>query len=451
MLRLAYKEKISLMLAGRLSYNNQFRSPTFLSQQRKLFSGRQQEDILNNLREDEPGSEDAQLSDLTTLSYNDLNAKLVCDISPKDYLSISALRNEDVYFFDAVSEDETALARRSHDISFSGFNAFFQRDWSNAINSNISVSRASFYLENSDEELFGEGMSRFENDINNSLQNTEIRFNTTFRNTEKSTFELGYQFNRYANFLGYEVRQDAVIEFSDTLEFEMNTHGTFFTYQYKIPNKLIVRPQIRLDLFPEREQTVVRPVLDIQYQLLPHVWVKGAYGHYVQATRSLREGELDVSNVSENIWLLADDDDLALLRSEQFSIGALYSNKGFLIDLDLYSKFTLGLNSLNQFSEGVEFEFADGTAETYGLDLMIKKKFRRYQTWLSYSLSRVQNTFEEIQDEPFYSSFDRPHQLRWVNNFYAAPFEFSLGWTYKSGTPYTEPEDLRLIVEPDDK
>lgn len=448
MLHVPIKQRISLMLGGRLSYNNQFASPTYLSHQSKLFDGSRQEDILNDLNADIREELELDINDIIDLSYNDLNAKLIADLSPKDYLSISAMYNQDIFFLNAQAEESPTLTERSHDVSFRGLNILYNRNWSDSWQSQLSFSSADYYMTNADIGEFESGEPSYQTTITNALKNTELKAALTYTGWEHATLEAGYQFNDYENFLDFLEENAFEENFQDTLESFQQAHGAYLRYHYSYSDKIDFQPQIRMDYFPSLEQTVVNPVLNIQYQALSRLWLKASYGRYAQALRSLREGDLDVTNVSESVWLLADDDDLSLLRSQQLSIGGLYSQKGWLVDLDLYWKQTDGLNALNQFQDNEEFDFAQGNSQAIGMDLMIKKSFGSYQSWLSYSLSHVENTFEELQNDAFPSSFDRPHQFRWVHNVYKGPFEFSLGWTLKTGTPYTPPQGIQEIMEP---
>jgi len=69
----------------------------------------------------------------------------------------------------------------------------------------------------------------------------------------------------------------------------------------------------------------------------------------------------------------------------------------------------------------------------------MKKKFGRYSSWISYSYTSTMHQFEELLEAPFPSSLDRPHQFRWVHSLNLNQFELSIGWIYKSGSPYTQP------------
>ncbi len=453
MVQVPFGHKISLLLAGRVSFHDQFNSPTFSSHRNKLFAGTRQEDFLVNADEDEE-EEIPLVTDQISLAYQDLNAKLIYQISSQDYVSVSLMHNQDQFYFDASSAENSFLTERAHEIQFQGANVYYARDWSTRWRSSLSLSYAGYEMENNDLRVFEDSTERNERRIQNTLFNREAKLMTTYQATDRSIFSFGYQFNDYQNFFSLEEELAFEEGDQDTLEAREPFHGIFARYQYSWQDKIDLQPQVRIDYFPGLEQVLVNPVITAHLKVRPSIWLKSSYGHYAQAVRSLREGELDFSNVSEGVWLLSeqgptpsDGDDLPLIRSRQMSLGFLYQEAGWLIDFDAYWKATQGISSLNQFSRNLDVDFAIGESQAIGLDLMVRKKFGRYQSWMSYSLSKVSNAFIELSQEEFPSSFDRPHQFRWVHNFYLSPLEISLGWTLRSGSPYTQASGLIFIPE----
>ncbi len=80
---------------------------------------------------------------------------------------------------------------------------------------------------------------------------------------------------------------------------------------------------------------------------------------------------------------------------------------------------------------------------------MVKKNFGRYHTWLSYSFSKTTNSFDSLGNS-FASSLDRPHQIRWVHTYIINQFEISLGWSFKSGAPYTKGSRVNYDADDDE-
>ena len=79
-----------------------------------------------------------------------------------------------------------------------------------------------------------------------------------------------------------------------------------------------------------------------------------------------------------------------------------------------------------------------GKGRAYGLEFFIRKPKGKLNGWVSYSLSKTEKRFTEIeQNRWFPAKYDRPHDLSIVTNYdlnshwsFSAVFEFSTGSTY---------------------
>ncbi len=452
-IRAPLSDKVGLLLAGRLSYTNQFNSPFFRAQSDKLFEGKLDSDFLE---EGEDNSDETfhEEQEETFLSYNDINAKLIVKPSKNDYISISGLISLDNFEHD-ISNDELFSNLRTNKVRFYGLNSYYSRNWTQKLSSKLSASQSIYEVEHLDElhEMEDDDEELFLTEISNGLNNLELKASLNYSGTKNTGISLGYQFNSYANFLNFIEENEFEKDIVDTLETTLIAHGAFISYKHTLYDKISITPELRIDRYSDLDVTLLNPVFNLNCQLFPSIFGKISYGHYAQLTRNLNESQLSASNVSQGLWLLADDDEIAMLRSKQLTIGVVYEQRGLLIDMDWYLKNTSGLSLINQFesNEDIAFlDFSNGIAQTMGLDLMIKKKFGRYQTWLSYTLSKTENVFKEWQKEPFYSALDRPQQLRWAHNYYFDQFELSLSIHIKSGTPYSRPDRIEEEVANDE-
>ena len=143
--------------------------------------------------------------------------------------------------------------------------------------------------------------------------------------------------------------------------------------------------------------------------------------------------------MENQIWALTTEEGFPLLKSKQVSAGFLYTKDGWNIDVDAYYKDINGLTSLTRGFASVEDNFSEGSSYTKGIDVLLKKKFKAYSTWLGYTYSRTDFSFETInQGEIFRGNNDITHSITWSHAYKWKDFQFSLGWKYRSGTPYTK-------------
>ncbi len=93
---------------------------------------------------------------------------------------------------------------------------------------------------------------------------------------------------------------------------------------------------------------------------------------------------------------------------------------------------------LNPLLEG---ELRFGEADSYGMELTLKKTYGRLNGWVSYTYSRVFRQFEDINNGDSYRAFqDRPHDLSIVLNYRLKErVHFSANWISQSGSPFSSP------------
>ncbi|MEO1654337.1 MAG: TonB-dependent receptor, partial [Bacteroidota bacterium] len=205
----------------------------------------------------------------------------------------------------------------------------------------------------------------------------------------------------------------------------------------------------------ESEAHFYEPIISLNYLPHPSWQLKLNYGIYRQFLRTLRDIDLNPSNAQGTIWVLGTEGAIPPVRNRQTTLGLVYNQKGWLLDLELYYKRIDGLISSN-YSRGGDnqrLDFTPGEGNIWGLDILLKKRWKWYRNWLSYSFAQADNTFPGLQVElgltssTFPSFLDIRHQFQWIQTVELGAFEFSLAWTFRSSLPITEPIGTREITE----
>ncbi len=99
---------------------------------------------------------------------------------------------------------------------------------------------------------------------------------------------------------------------------------------------------------------------------------------------------------------------------------------------------------LNQKLDG---ELRFGAARSYGFEFFIKKTEGKFYGWISYTYSRTDRTFPDINNGTTYLSYyDKPHNIAIVANYeFNKRYIFSANWVYYSGSPVTFPTGRAVI------
>jgi hypothetical protein len=90
----------------------------------------------------------------------------------------------------------------------------------------------------------------------------------------------------------------------------------------------------------------------------------------------------------------------------------------------------------------------NGTARSYGIELMVKKSEGRFTGWISYTLSKAERRTPGINGgrginngEYYVTNYDKPHNLSITANYKLNDkWSFSTNFIFQSGRPITYPE-----------
>ncbi len=159
-----------------------------------------------------------------------------------------------------------------------------------------------------------------------------------------------------------------------------------------------------------------------------------------QAVSQIIEFNTANLGLENQVWAIANGDDLPVLKSQQISAGFLFNKSGWRVNLDGYYKNIKGLTSLNRSfgSTSVVETFTKGKSRVIGVDVLVEKKIDNYQTWMGYSYTNNSFEFSRINNGvAFPGNYDIKPYFRWAHSYTMGNFKFSLGWNYRTGTPYT--------------
>jgi ferric enterobactin receptor len=288
----------------------------------------------------------------------------------------------------------------------------------------------------------------------NRLQDFSVRNDWEWKITDHQQIEFGA--SATYNDIVYTFSQNDTASILD----QHNTGITLTGYlQDKITlfdEKLSITPGLRYSWFSPTAKVYAEPRLNASYNLSRRIKLKAAAGHYNQfAKRVIRE---DIFSGSRDFWVLADNDRLPVSSSEQYVGGASWENDDWLVDVEAYYK---PLHNLSEYSLRVnprptapgssgsidyEENFFDGEGVARGVDVLLQKKFGRWNGWIGYTLGDVRHHFSAYSENDFYAAHDVTHEFKLINLYKWRNWDFSATWIYASGKPYTAPEGAYTIT-----
>ncbi len=439
-----FKDKFEVTLARRQSIGGILSTPTFSNYIDKVFQ--------ETRFEDQQISTDEEVAEaINNISYSDINGKILMKFNDKLKLKLSYLESENMFEYTyeepglrLINEDE--LSKRSQVLSaqmdvniFNNTSSsvyFSQSDYDNTYSSELDDVES--------ENLF-ESFSTF---------NRISEFNAGIKNewdlNQSIDIDFGYEWGQKE--VEYAIDNGSLFEnFLSESDFLIgNIHNLFGSIDYR-KEKLAFEAGLRVSHYDIQNQFFFGPRGKLQYKLNEKFKLKFGVGHFYQFVSQLvdfSESELSVNN---NIWILASDDRASTMTANKFSLGGAYTHKGWLIDADIYRHSSFGISTLST-NLGSRFEIEDLIdAQTVGLDLLIKKNWNNYRTWVNYTLSNNIYFLNTTDVEGFPSNHDRPHCLSWVNNFKWKSLELGVTYHAATGLPYSDPEEIELDDEDEEE
>ena len=379
--------------------------------------------------------------------FQDYNIKFVSEISDKSKLSISNLFNKNQLNFS--SENAKFREKIIDNITYQnkGTRLFFNHNTSASFFQNIS-----FYISEYEFDYFGNREETRNNPNDNRNREFEISnhvrengINYDFAYNVNSDFQIsgGYQYSKTNIFYKYNTNFSTPKNIVLSAENSSNTTNAFFSeLKYNNTNSF-VSFGVRANLFSSVDKWFLEPRFFASTKIFDVFTLKTSGEIKNQAVSQIIEYRNNGIGLENNIWAAANKT-IPILNSKQIAIGFLYQNNGWNLDVDFYKKKVIGLTLMTDDiadswqKNRVPF-YISGESNITGLDILLKKRFGAYRTWISYSFSNTKQIFKELNNGSSFNGINGiPHSITWSHTYNLNQFEFSLGLKLRSGIPYTE-------------
>ncbi len=423
-LKVPISEKVGLIVSTRRALTDVFDSPTFNRFSDKVFQN-------TRVRRNQEFFEPEFTNSTEEFYFFDLALKTLAQISNKDKLTLSTLltRNKLDYSFSDVdfADNSSDLL----DVENFGVNA----KWEHKINNVSSLNFQSYF---SSYQLGYNGV-----DENTAFSETVTKDNAIeeFGASLRHQWNIGKNWSLSNGFQMFNNKVDFTLRVNDFTEGESasnNSHSLFQNAVFKT-SKGQVQLGLRSTYYSIIKRFLVEPRAYAEQKVASHFSLKASAERRVQSISQILELATFAFGLENQVWALANGDDIPLLTSAQFTGGFLWNFSGWNLDVDAYYKNTQGLTSFTRGFQTTTLDFSEGKSKTMGVDVFLKKKWKRYSTWLGYTFSDTNFEFEQLNNgNDFPGNNDIAHSLTWSHFYHWKNLQFSLGWKYRTGIPFTE-------------
>ncbi|WP_452226089.1 TonB-dependent receptor plug domain-containing protein [Lacinutrix cladophorae] len=419
-----------LQLSARRSFTDFVTAPTYKQYFKRIF---QDSDLDNNQE-----IENNTISKNEKFYFYDFTGKFLLNISKKDKLQIRFLtihNNLDYEEQSTINNVNESLNSNLTQRNMAG-GISYSRNWNSKLASTAQVYFSKYNLDAKNFDIINNQRLIQENKVFDSA----IKLDTKWRINENANFQIGYQFFE----VGISNLEDVNNpEFRSYIKEVIRSHATFTEAQL-VSNNLNtnVKAGIRFNYFPKLDTFLAEPRISFSQRFANYFRLELLGEFKSQTTSQIIDLQNDFLGIEKRRWVLANNTDIPIIKSKQASLGINYNKNKFLISIEAYYKKADGITTRSQgFQNQFQYIKAIGSYQVKGVDFLIHKQFTKFNTWLSYSYSKNDYTFESLNNaNAFPNNADITHAINFSNTYTQNKFKFALGVNWHSGKPYTKPD-----------
>lgn len=384
--------------------------------------------------------------------FQDINAKISFRTNEKNTFNLSAFSSRDELFVEYADTTDRELDNprdvRYEDESTKRNNGISGR-WLHQINglweASARIGISNFYGEYFSSDsirnlLFDIDSVRFGSE-RTILRDMDSRLEFS-RKWNSGKFTFGIQSNQMSSFIKQNEQGDILADSTVS----GNVIAGYFSVNTSGFGKLKIDPGLRISYFSRNGDWFPEPRLAIDYTLIPETWVlklsAGRVNQFIQRTQ-----DQSLYQNTPDFWQMAASGDMPVLQSDQVMFGSVLHHSGFVVDVEGYIRRNEGVVSSQWYFTGNTIY--QGTAEIYGVDVLVMKDYRRHHFTAGYSW------MDAMADYPTAGLYDIPMNY-WINHEVKFNYELKLKswsinafWVFGTGAPYTPLLGTYLMNLPD--
>jgi len=427
-----FSEKSSVQIGVRKSLNDFVTTPTYVS-------------FFNRITQDT----EVQDNDIAILNTNqnfdfyDTSVRWLYKISDKDRLRLNFITIQNELSFNETANVDMVLETRESSLTQNSIagGIFYERIWNDTFITSLQVYETDYTLRGFNANLFAS--QRFLQE--NVVSETGIRLQAHYTWSPIFNLRSGYHvveteitnLNDIAEPLFRELRSDVV-----------RTHGVFSQLEYNAKDgNTQMHIGGRFNYIDKFRKVLIEPRLSVNHQFWNYFSAEllGEFKH--QNASQFINFQNDFLGIERRRWQLANDVDIPVIESKQGSIGISYNRSGLLIDVDAYYKNVDGITTQSQeFQTKYEFTRTTGSYDAIGVDILVRKRYGKFNSWLSYSFIDNMYTFNELPEVQFPSNFDITHAFTFGTSYNHKNLKVALGLNWRTGRPTTLPVEGIEVV-----
>ncbi len=293
----------------------------------------------------------------------------------------------------------------------------------------------------------------------NDIQGIRLSQKNQWQLSDQSRLDFGYTYLQENTGFGID-NSNGLESRNITKENEAFTQSIFLQHTWRPVKALELQTGLNVQRYNLLDGWFGSPRVQARISASDQLSFKASWSIYQQFLRQLYHE--DVFGKNQAFWVLAGSKGILPNRTmphisaQNWMLGMSIAPKGWYFDIEFYQKnrtgiveYTLRRPGFNQDGVITEpiFGFFQGGGKTQGMDVLLEKRGKHYNSWIAYTLSKSTHQLQGVNfNRPYPAPGDSRHQLRWVNQFKLKErWLFSFNTVFATGLPYLDYSQIREI------
>jgi len=425
---IALSKKMTLQLAARRSFTDLLVSNTYDSYFERIFKDSE----LNS------SNNDTQLALDERFLFHDFNAKLLYDIDDSSKLRVNLINMYNNLNYNQVftttnnnfQSTESKLNQESFGLSTT---------YANVLKNDVNLSTELYF---SKYDLYARNNDITNNQIvkqENKVEDYGARLDISKVVSPSLKINLGYQFNEIAVTNSEDIINPDFMSITKEI---IRTHALFGeVVRFSKSRNTYFRLGARVNYFNQLKALIIEPRFAFNQKLSEFFRLEILGELKSQTVSQIIDLQQDFLGIEKRRWQLANGSNLPIIKSQQVSAGLIYNQNDLLVSIESYYKNVSNITAQSQgFQNQFQFTNDIGSYTVMGFDFLINKRIKNFSTWVSYSFSKNDYHFENLnKGHSFANTLDLQHVVNASLIYNLSNFKLGLGINWHSGKPYTTP------------
>lgn len=413
----------NFQISARKSINNIVETPTYNAYFDKAFQNTELTSGTGNIL---PSTDD-------DFNFFDLSLRSVVQLSDKDFLRANILVLANDFKFLENAEIDNRFQSLQSDLLQNNISGglYYKRQWNDHLNTELQLYGSSYELQALNSDILNDQALLQENDVLES----GFKLNANYRFSENLDGSLGYQLNE-TGITNFEQINNPFFEVTDKQV--LLTNSIYASTRYRPFPSTTLNLGMRVNHISKFDAILLEPRVSLNYRFLEYVTFEILGELKSQTTSQIIDVQNDFLGVEKRRWVLSRPDEIPMVKGQQLSAGITVNRKGWLASAEPYIKKVDGITSQSQgFQNQFQNQRTHGSYTTMGVDFLVNKRFKKVNTWLSYSYAENDYQFDAFVPSSFDNNIDVRHNLTYGLTYAIDDFNISGGFNWHSGKPTT--------------